>query len=225
LEEEPKFRERESSILLLILSILPNLSSPNCKQHLKEGFYFRLLMMQTNRLSIQDLASPDREKNLSPYEACELNIHLNSYYFQLRGALDNLAWSLNYEFDLLPDATEDSPRERGSCYLFHPRFIEALRESNPHLVETIERKVKWERQFKEHRDPVAHRIPLFAVPGIVNEQQAEDVRKKRGLAAQSLKDGDLDSCMNCLIQAAAVGKYQPVFTLSLIHISEPTRPY
>ena len=83
-------------------------------------------MLQSSRLFLCDRCSPQRKEPLSVYEATECAIHLNAYYLNLRGTLDNLAWVLQYEWGLLANVAEDT-RGRLGCNLFGRQFLKALK--------------------------------------------------------------------------------------------------
>ncbi len=50
-------------------------------------------MMSASRRRIFD-ETHNRENQLDPDLTVELNVHVNAYYLNLCGALDNLAWML-----------------------------------------------------------------------------------------------------------------------------------
>lgn len=165
-------------------------------------------------MTMLEIASPKRADNLSSDEVAELNVHLNSLYVQLRGALDNLAWALHYELELLGQADEDDTSIRIKCQLFDSRFLEALDKKNPVLAGFLRDRMAWAKEFKELRDPVAHRIPLYAVPGVA---YPVDVEKMRGLEAEAKRaaeSGDLELSFSKLREARAVAGYQAVFATS-----------
>lgn len=167
---EQAFRRREMDILHLCATRAEILASKNARRHLMEGFYRRLGILETNRINIREIADPNRTKNLSPYECGDLNLHLNSYYFQMRGSLDNLAWIVHYELALLGTGDESDLPTRRHCNIFGRNFLKALDKQRPSLKDALSDKRQWERDFKELRDPVAHRIPLYAPPGVINSE-------------------------------------------------------
>src|SRR6266516_5287455 len=69
-------------------------TNQDARRHFHEGFVRRHYMLQSSRLFLEEHCSLDRQTPLSPYEATDCAIHVNAYYANLRGALDNLAWVL-----------------------------------------------------------------------------------------------------------------------------------
>ena len=84
------------------------------------------------------------------------------------GALDNLAWALNYEMRAVPTAVEDSGTERRQVRLFHQKFWAALGQKEPELVAGLQSFAAWHTELSELRDPGAHRVPIYPVPGIMD---------------------------------------------------------
>ncbi len=144
------------------------LNSPRLRleasRHIREGFNRRLLMMQCSRIKLRVKTKSPADQPLNPYEVEELNVHLNSYYLNLRGCLDNLAWALNYQFSIV-EADEKDRRTRSRCDLFRKDFLDALERLKPDLRKTLRDYEDWAVELKELRDPAAHRLPLSVVGG------------------------------------------------------------
>jgi hypothetical protein len=92
---------RESALRSSTFAKRDAFTSANARRHFNEGFVRRHYMLQSSRLFLCLHCSQSRKEPLSPYEATDCAIHLNAYYLNLRGALDNLAWVLQYEWQLL----------------------------------------------------------------------------------------------------------------------------
>jgi len=206
--------DRESRILTFCATSANRFASDDAQRHLKEGLFRRLLLIQTNRIEIERIAKAERRDNLSPYECADLNVHLNSFYFQMRGALDNLSWILHYELKLYGNSTEDDLKIRRKCFLFNTEFRNLVREQLPALAEFIDSKIPWAKDFKELRDPVAHRVPLYAIPGVVFGWEEEQFRELEREAVEAVQYGDLESYHAKQIEASMVGRYKPIFVCS-----------
>lgn len=81
-------------------------------RHIWEGFSRRLNMLQCSRLFLREHTNREPTDPPSPYLIDEMNVHLNSYYINLRGCMDNLAWALNYRFALVAGTETDSSTRR-----------------------------------------------------------------------------------------------------------------
>ena len=84
------FTRREFKLVELCQRRREELTNAVARQHLWEGFIRRVLLNHTSRLSIERVADPERTEVLNVGSCSELNVHLNSFYIQMRGALDNL---------------------------------------------------------------------------------------------------------------------------------------
>jgi hypothetical protein len=207
------FTRRESDIVHRCQQYGRTLKSATASLHILDGFQRRVFLMQANRFHIEHVAKPGRKEVLNVYQCSELNVHLNSYYVQLRGALDNLAWGLHYEFAILGPQTEADPRTRSRCNLFDNRFLAPLQDTHTKLAVMLRGKQQWFEEFKERRDPVAHRIPLYAMPGVIKEGSAEEAEMRRLYAEfnDSIARGALEEGISKWFQSARIGKYEPWF--------------
>jgi hypothetical protein len=175
--------KRESDLRSSTFEKQDAFTSANARRHFKEGFVRRHYMLQSSRLFLDKQCSQSRKEPLSPYEATDSAIHLNAYYLNLRGALDNLAWVLQYEWQLLADISEDGWRGRQVCNLFGPRFLTALKSQHPELASVLEQHGTWARELAELRDPAAHRVPIYVPTSVITSQ--EQVDKFRRIEAQA----------------------------------------
>ena len=87
------------------------------QRHLYEGFNRRVLTIESGRVVIERITGSPRREPISVYEATELSLHLNAYYLNVCGTLDNLAWALQHEFKVLGQVRETSGK-RMQCTLF-----------------------------------------------------------------------------------------------------------
>jgi hypothetical protein len=211
-ERSEVLRHRESLLQGTGHEVARRLQHPQAVRHLEQGFCRRALLLRENRFQANQIVRSSDGAPISCYQASDLTIHLNSFYIHLRGAIDNLAWMIQYEIGLLPGVQED--RRASECNLFGKRFLGALRHSKPELIFSIERKQTWEAELKRFRDPVAHRIPLFAVPAVANEEQAAEIRRLHVLASEAYAAKDFGRGMAYRHEAANVGQYRPYFVES-----------
>jgi hypothetical protein len=187
--------------------------SPRALQHLKEGFNRRVLMLEASFRFLIRKAGEAGGKPVSPYTATELALHLNAFYLNLCGALDNLAWALQYEHNLVPGADEAGAK-RQQVNLFSRPFLEALGNPAPSLVPKIREHVAWNTDLRDLRDPAVHRIPIYAVPAVADQQQGEQFKQLQQEAARLFESGDYDGGMELIFKSQSVGTYEPLMVLS-----------
>lgn len=182
-------------------------------QHLREGFDRRVLMLDVSIRFILDTAQRQGGKAISPFVAKDLAIHLNAFYLNMCGALDNLAWALQHEDQLLPGVTESSAR-RTSIDLFGPRFLGALEAKSPALVAFIGEHKRWNSELRDLRDPAVHRIPIYAVPGVLTPAQGAEIDELNERATELFRAGDFDGGSQLLYKTTTLGTYQAWMSLS-----------
>jgi hypothetical protein len=189
--EDDDFLRREYALLGNSVRLTPRLSNADAARHITSGFDRRLLMIQSSRVRLRERATRARTPPPSPYEIEELNVHINSYYINLRGCLDNIAWAMQYEFSLLPGVTEAKGGNRQRINLFGKEFLLALEKRDTALVDKIRTFSQWELELRELRDPVAHRVPLSLVGGILAEDKREEFEllQKRAAAPREELEG------------------------------------
>ncbi len=146
-------------------------TNQDARRHFQEGFVRRHYMLQSSRLFLEEHCSLDRQIPLSPYEATDCAIHVNAYYANLRGALDNLAWVLQSERNILKDVAEDERQNRQRCHLFDKTFINSLKNADFGLGTAIEGFQRWAEGLAELRDPACHRIPIYVPPSVITRQK------------------------------------------------------
>jgi hypothetical protein len=137
------FLRRESDLRSSTFEKRDAFTCANARRHFNEGFVRRHYMLQSSRLFLSQHCSQGRKEPLSVYEATDCAIHVNAYYLNLRGALDNLAWVLQYEWQLLDGVTEDGGRERQACYLFDRRFLAPLKSQHSELESVLAQHSNW----------------------------------------------------------------------------------
>lgn len=213
---EREFRIRESDLLRRGLDSDLVYSSTQARRHLREGFSRRLLLMQTNRLEMIKIAPIGRTDKLSTYECGDLNVHVNSWYVHLRGGLDNLAWAMHYEWKLLGNGDEDDARTQRRCHLFGTDFRRAVSSTLPSVAPVLEHYAAWAGDFKSLRDPIAHRVPMYAVPAVAFDEDKKLFESLNLDATAAASVGDFDTFRDKLFKAQEVGTYYHVFVVSRV---------
>lgn len=220
MDEYEQTRRRRG--LLYTATVTPNrIHNVRAVQHLREGFNRRVLMLDAGLQFILDNTQQQDEEPISVYVATDLAIHINALYLNLCGALDNLAWALQYEHQLFQDVKERSGRVRFQVSLFNLKFLTALEGVAEKLVTAIREHQQWYKDLRDLRDPAAHRIPIYAVPGIATADQAREYREVQARAADLFEGGDHDGGMNLMYESTRIGTYQPIMILSHEETLEP----
>jgi hypothetical protein len=139
---------------------LARLTRRSVRRHLYSGFLLRGAMIER---SLDELAEELGRggETLSPSTSTFLTLHLNSYYFNLCGSLDNLSWALIYQFRLLKEVNENLQEHQQFAALHRKPLLTSLENSGrPGLAALIRDFQDWCLDLLTLRDPGALRIPL-----------------------------------------------------------------
>jgi hypothetical protein len=205
-------QERDTALVDTHLTRKSELRSPAASHHLVGGFNRRVLMLATSRHMIEEITHSPKDAPIGVYRATDLAIQLNAYYLNLCGALDNLAWAMQYEWGVLPGVTETGKR-RFQCGLFSPAFMQALLLVRPAVADALEAHRSWYQDLRMLRDPAAHRVPLYAIPGYLTETDAIEYNRLQALAGERREAGDHHGTMELIHQASQLGSYAPLMSV------------
>lgn len=159
------------------------LTNDQAKYFMLHGAGRRLRMLHAAYQHIIDKVPPGRTDPLKHEEQQDLTIYVNIIYINARGLLDNYAWTLLYQKCPLQPII---PRK---VDLFGPSILDndAFRAISPELASHKD----WNKEVKERRDPVAHRIPSYMPSSLLvddaERKQWEDLATRRSQAAMSLE--------------------------------------
>jgi hypothetical protein len=204
-----KLKFFEGELLVKATDAVTRLQKTEAVEHLQRGFIVRHMMMQGSRLEIRD-KTIGRKEPLDPYLARDLAIHLNAYYLNLRGALDNLAWAATYEFALRANVDESDYESRRFCSPIGEQFRVALSTSRPKAAALLNTFLPWMRDIARFRDPAAHRIPLTLVSSFLTTDDQEKARDLRARAVEALRAQDIRTWSNLMHEASSLGQFAPV---------------
>lgn len=211
-----KLKFLEGHVIQLAASTSDKLQVSGAKEQLRYGLLVRLSMMQTSRIEIRE-RTIEQEKPLGSYLLTELSIHLNAFYLNLVGALDNLAWTLAYELSLRDDLDEDNFEHQRFCTFSNSKFRLSLVDSSSIAESLLSEAAEWIRDVKRFRNPAAHRLPLQIVGQILLEEDMTQFNELNRQAMEALENGDLFEYFNRKGEANRVGRFMP-----LLHA--PTSP-
>jgi hypothetical protein len=207
--------QRESDLRSSTIEKRNAFTNANAQRHFNEGFVHRHYMLQSSRLYLCHYWSRGRKDPLSPYEATDCAIHLNAYYLNLRGTLDNLAWVLQYEWQVLTGVTEEGGRERQACYLFGRQFLTALQSRHPDLAFVLNQHGNWASELANLRDPAAHRIPIYVPPSLMTTQaQVDEFRRIEAQADAPPSERGDRAISEIYSKAQKVADFVPVMIIS-----------
>ncbi len=216
------FSKRESKLIITISHLSSVLKDTNSKRHINLGLSNRFFMLKIARNKIIQIIQEQNDTPLDFENASWLKLLLNSYYINLRGALDNLAWFINYEFRLQENIIEEAGKGNSFSFtdLFGKEFSVKLKNIKQTLAEELEKRKDWYNDLKKFRDPAAHRIPLAFIQGIVTESESHKLKgliSERENINKEFSKGDfskLDEAIKNQNDFSKLGRFQPIIITS-----------
>jgi hypothetical protein len=211
-------RSEEAALEFCIVQASNWLEDRNSLRHLKQGLAPRHYVLRDCWEYLEQWCFEARDEALPEHIVSKAALHLNGYYLNLRGALDNLAWMVHFELDLFPGVSEEDSRRR-RVDLFGDQFLKALRNRgdprSEFLRKVLSEALLWGKSLATWRDPAAHRIPLYIPPSTLFQQnQVDEFRRLDALAGAA--EGELGgrSRVEILRAAHQIGTFVPVFVVS-----------
>lgn len=178
------------------------------------GLARRLRILHLGLAAIVAVAYPRRKEPLSDAEQLDVTLHLNSFYLHIRGCLDNLAWCLAHELQLFGAEMQEKEAVAQKVNLFGESFLGKLASVAPDTAAFVRGHADWHSDLKSVRDPVAHRIPIYAVPAVLTSDAAERYRTIYQRAEEARAVGDLDLAGRLFEELNGIGDYIPYFAHS-----------
>jgi hypothetical protein len=182
---------------------------------LNRGLRARHYILRHCREYLDRTCFSKKDKPLSADVATEAALHLNGYYLNLRGALDNLAWVLQIELRLLPGIDGTSSRGRTSIQLFGQKFINKLESAAPGLASRVSPMKEWGLDLAKLRDPAAHRIPLYVPSGFMTSQdQVDEFRRLDALSGAPKEELGGRRRIEIMLEAQQLASFEPLFCVT-----------
>lgn len=179
--------------------------NPKSKKQITIGMNCRINIIKDNYVNI--FKSLSRQRTVSTTEI--LNTHINSFYFHVRGLLDNIAWALQYEFNLINDTGKRN--YKFDIDLRKPVFKRNLLIYNERLYEVLDQHSDWMRELQSKRDPIAHQIPLIVPHNfLTNDQEICEYNVNMTKYGEKMENGQFSEGLEYLDKAKATGTFSDI---------------
>jgi hypothetical protein len=188
-----------------VLLTATRLTNIKAQQYLRYGVGRRLRMILVAYCEVFDTIAPDRKEPLPLKEMAAVSRDLNVIYINIRGALDNYAWCIYHEREMIK--TFNSVHTQVG--LFHGLFRNTVELAN--LKSLLESHISWNEDLKSRRDPSAHRMPLYVPPAILNDAEAarhEAIWKER---QKAIEMGDYERDTELANEQHSLGTFRSQF--------------
>ncbi len=149
---------------------------------------------------------------LDPHLSIELTANLNLIYLNIAASMDNLAWALAYQYELLENLDENHPSTWRFVGLLNGKFLRALQAIGlQKLVKELDSFSTWYSDVRSFRDPFAHRIPLYVPPSVYSENDIEERARLDKEAAEHFARDEDELGMEKMHEIRRLGTYMPAF--------------
>lgn len=183
-------------------------------EHLRYGVGRRLAILRRSISKIFEIFPPDSTTPLGTDSISDVQINLHGFIINLSGIFDNLAWAFKYRHDL--------PIHQNSVGLFRRETI-AFLPSQIRDDLASEDLQQWQRDYlKSYRDSLAHRIPVYVPPGVLNEGEGRRWNEIEALERQAVADGNIHQALNYSETKRTIGR-PAFFFLHSDHEGAPSR--
>lgn len=161
---------------------------------------------------------PNSEKSPTKETRHDAEAFVQSFLVNVYGAIDNMARIWCIETDLRN--AKGVPISDGMIG-FGPKNIR-VRESLPADMGSYLIKCDpWFGYLENYRHAVAHRIPVYIPPAMLNEQDAEEYRRIEVEIGNAIKEYNFELWDELMAKQKALGTFKPVMTHSY---GEKARP-
>ncbi len=210
------------NLLLRIIFFESTLKNVKAREYLMKGVGRRLKTITRCINNIFTTFPPVQVEHLSKEALTDTDINLHAFFINVAGIFDNLAWVFVYENDLLGKSKEGKiPRNR--IGLFNEETQKHLKAELRDYLNTDSMKSWYESYSKSYRDSLAHRIPLYVPPSVLNKTQEKEYQnieeQIQALGFSEVSDIDKRNALRDTQQS--LGKASHFFAHSL---SEGSRP-
>jgi hypothetical protein len=188
-----------------VLVTAAKLTNSKAQQYLRYGVGRRLRMILVAYCGVFDTVAPDRKEPLPLNEMAAVSRDLNIIYINIRGALDNYAWCIYHEREMI----KTFKYVQTQVSLFYGLFRNAVQLAN--LKSVLDGHINWNEDLKSRRDPSAHRMPLYVPSAILNEAEAtrhEAIWKER---QEAIQKGDYERDTKLANEQHRLGTFRSQF--------------
>jgi len=191
------------------------INNDRAKYYFQYGVNRRLSIIAKNLDFFYCTIPPTRQQPLDENETAFATVHLNSLYVNLCGTIDNIAWTLVYEFNLYPAIKniEEKP-ERNQINLFNKQFSSKIKKINNSFEEYkkhLDTKNSWYKDLLKFRHPSTHRIPLYVPPSILNESESNKYIHHQAQHLKEARTLNFEKADKHFNQLNSLGTFVPCF--------------
>ncbi len=188
-----------------IMAVTQSLRAQEANYFLRYGALQRLMMIFHAFKRLVHLVPDDRRRPLNTDESRQLTIDLNAIYINLKGILDNYAWSILHETN--PELARTIDQRR--VHLFSNQILSQVAPEKRAQIFTHN---EWDEQLRSRRNPSAHQIPLSVPPTVLTtEADGHEYSRLHAEAMVALGNGEFEITDRNFQRMETMGTFVPCF--------------
>lgn len=211
--------------LMTLSTNIKNSISEKSKLYIEYGYIPRLRQIHYVHSSLKGLISRESNLQLTHEEVDGYGIYISSFYLNIVGAYDNLAWLIKYLFNIFESVSENSYNDkpnRNDIGLNKEKFQSDLfLKGHTALNQILNKYVDHLKDIKEYRDSSAHRLLHYLHNGVIVGEQdltesnfyISEYNKLQAMDTSQLTSDELDKfselAMSYLRKAEQLKKFIP----------------
>jgi hypothetical protein len=189
--------------MLELYAFSSSLKDQNAIENLCQGVIRRGFLNAHCLRRIYQISPPTRNNPLTYEEGKDINVFLLAFLFNISAIIDNLSWVWFYEKNVYEK--EDPDKYKFNVHLFNKDFKKYLTDN---VRKEIRKFDKWLIHVKTFRDPIAHRIQPYVIPGFLDE---EGLKKYNLLVSKFNIETDIEERDRLLKQMDNCLVYEPAY--------------
>jgi len=172
------FHQKNQNYLQIQEQYLLQSFNNQAKEFVLHGFLRRVETLNECIHGIFDILPPEEYQIPDKDKIILGNIYLHSFYINLSGAIDNLAWVF-----IIQSEINGIKKQNVGLRTKNKTVLEQLPQD---FVNYLNEKEKWFQYLESYRDALAHQIPLYIPPYCVINTKHDEYQRLEQLKEEAL---------------------------------------
>jgi hypothetical protein len=191
---------------LLERFILLNTSSPRAREFARQGFPRRVKVMALCITNVFEKIPPERTDVPSRDELSNATINIQSFVFNVFGAIDNLAWIWMMECG---QKRRDGTPIRDTHIGLGPDNTSVRGTLSQEFQSYLATLDAWFKHIATLRHALAHRIPLYIPPYVIESKDEAAYKDFEVRMTEAAKSGDFTEYDRLSVEQMQLGRFRP----------------
>jgi hypothetical protein len=192
--------------------------NPRAREFARQGFPRRLKVMVRCIINVFDQIPPERTELPSRDELTDATINIQSFVFNVFGAVDNLAWVWMAENGQKRGDGTPIPNTHIGLGPQNESVRGTLSQDTQDYLKTLD---EWFRHLANLRHALAHRIPLYIPPYVIEAKDERAYHEFETQMAAAGKRGDFNEYDRLSAEQLRLGRFRPWVQHSFEENSNP----